>query len=460
MRPEEIQTRPDYLNIVRHLPELTYGGLKYKFFGDRRVIIDAIGSLLRRNEYGITSLKNLPGLSQSIHIFHSLESLQALGSNNSIDKPDILGALITGDEKGKEFVMGPGKSEDYQEQLTLAEPFIERKKTRLKTTVGLLAPEHFKLFHSPSDLRQLELSANAFKMHATKLILYDIFPAHDWSDEEVVYLLAETDKNIEVFGEGYQNGILKGQSVTEIEKNKAIKERQAAHMEFYRSLYVEEQEHIGVDADQLGLLSVFTRNGVLESSAIAATTNFFTASAETIANSMHEFAYQTARNPNIWNELQQLKQNDTATYRRKLRNAIYESVRIINPLPILLREATADTVINTIHLKKGDIAIAFLPGVLMDKQLFPNPQYMRPDLELSEEQIATIHVAWGLESQNDTTIDRFCKGYAYSIAAITGTIEYLLDNYEAPKLLSRFGNEIRMSGTQGRKSRVSLLRIT
>jgi cytochrome P450 len=47
--------------------------------------------------------------------------------------------------------------------------------------------------------------------------------------------------------------------------------------------------------------------------------------------------------------------------------------------PIVIRRAVADTVFNTVEVKKGDQVIAWTQAAMLDPTVFPRPGLLRPD---------------------------------------------------------------------------------
>ncbi|MGB1013173.1 MAG: hypothetical protein ACPG4T_03480, partial [Nannocystaceae bacterium] len=72
------------------------------------------------------------------------------------------------------------------------------------------------------------------------------------------------------------------------------------------------------------------------------------ASYETVATSLTELVYQLSYAPALWNEL---VASGGEARRRLIKHALYEAVRIINPLPFLLRRAERAC---TLRIKRGE----------------------------------------------------------------------------------------------------------
>lgn len=71
--------------------------------------------------------------------------------------------------------------------------------------------------------------------------------------------------------------------------------------------------------------------------------------------------------------------------------------------PIVLREAAADTVFNTVAVSKGDRMVAWTQAAMMDATVFPRPELLRPDRPGDH----YLHFGGGLHACAGRIVNRF-----------------------------------------------------
>ncbi len=431
---------------LRHPVELTRAIRE----SDQEIMIQTLLTLSNQNEGNHVFVINAPKI-PPLYIVHSQQGIMEVGNNPAIDKPDVLPAITTGNTEAFDWIMGSGFADGkvnpkYTEQSKVAMPFIERKRKGLAAVVERHAANNLTPEPDGSVIDLHKLQA-----YSAGIILGDIFPAHNWDEDEVGRFVTMTERASLAIGPAFQNSVIRGLPLDQVIDSDLMRTTQETLKAEFRALLTEE-EKIG-QSDNKGLLRALKDAAAIPDSdaafddAMATTMNFFAASYETVATSMNEFNYQMGQNPELWYEMQELAISKPAEYNRKMGNILYESVRLVNPLAILLRKTTADVVVAGRAIPADSLIIAFPPAVLQDPQLFPNPKEMRTDL--SEPQKQAIRLAWGIDAGEDADIDRFCKGYAYAVAAMRTTFDFLLRNFNAPQLDLEY-DPIRMTGTQKR----------
>jgi cytochrome P450 len=80
--------------------------------------------------------------------------------------------------------------------------------------------------------------------------------------------------------------------------------------------------------------------------------------------------------------------------------------------PIVLRKAAADTTISDVEVKQGDRIFAWTQAAMLDAEVFPDPQYLRPDRPTA----AYLHFGAGLHPCAGRVVN------AFQIPALVGAL--------------------------------------
>ena len=80
--------------------------------------------------------------------------------------------------------------------------------------------------------------------------------------------------------------------------------------------------------------------------------------------------------------------------------------------PIVLRKAAADTSISDVEIKQGDRIFAWTQAAMLDAEVFPDPQYLRPDRPPT----AYLHFGAGLHPCAGRVVN------AFQIPALVGAL--------------------------------------
>ncbi len=383
-----------------------------------------------------------------IMVVHSPAGLQAMAEEPALDKgaTDDLAVAIAGEVGAYEAIMGRSQGEPrYHRQIETIHGVIKRRQRGLRGVVEARVSEHF----APP----CEFSLRAAQHFAASVILGDIFPARAWSDRACAEFVDALEVNALVLGPATQRSAMGGEGAEQVLRRRGVAAAAARYERLYSGLAEEER---ACPNGQEGLLTTLERAGLRWSDIKAVLTTLISASYETVATSLTELLYQLTAEPALW---RRLAASEGEERRRLVRHALYEAVRIIDPLPILLRRAERRCTLQIgegegarrIDLDAGQLVLGLLARPLLDPRIFPEPLRMR--LDLSAAQVEVIRLAWGLRAKREAETtggaDRFCKGFAYSVTMLSATLEALLHSCEAPTLLA--DGPIQMYGTRSRR---------
>jgi len=383
-------------------------------------------------------------ISPRILVAHSIEGLTAMASAPALDKGPTanVAVAVSGDAAAYEAVMGSAREPRYGLQMDVLQGLIKQRQRGLRSLVEARVDEHLAL-PCAFDLK----TAQRF---AASVILEDIFPAHDWSAAAILSFVETIEANAVVIGPAVQSSAMRGASAAAVLRRRGVPEAAASYEAIFADLAHEERAKAST---REGLLTKLERAGLPWCDSKAVLTSLVAASYETVATSLTELVYQLSYSPALWSEL---ATSEGEARRRLVKHALYEAVRIINPLPFLLRRAERACTLRIkrgestreLEIDAGQLVIGLLVRPLLDPARFPDPYRLRLDLDSA--QIEVIRLAWGLRPGPESSAsNRFCKGFAYSVTLLSATLEVLLRNCAPPQRLA--GGPIEMYGTRSRK---------
>jgi cytochrome P450 len=88
---------------------------------------------------------------------------------------------------------------------------------------------------------------------------------------------------------------------------------------------------------------------------------------------------------------------------QRLAGWCWEALRRWPHNPVVIRQAVADTVFNTVEVKKGDQIIAWTQAAMLDPTVFPSPNLLRPDRPIAH----YLHFGGGLHPCAGRVINGF-----------------------------------------------------
>lgn len=366
-------------------------------------------------------------LGKKVLVVHSLNGLQALADNPDIDKApaSLIAVAVSRDPQANDWVLGKtdrhgGSYAAYRDQVV---PYFDAKKRVLKETIRTLFPEYF------NQSEAHEFSVRKMQYFSAAFILSDFFPHHNWNKAEVEEFIDMFEKTVALVGPTVQNATLMGTNINKLINNEKIVAAFDNHNPYFSRLFEEDQ----AGPEPRGLMSALYSVEGNWSKTLANTITTVIASYETIATSMSELIYQAAKNPAIWEALRQASGQRGGEAKNLFINAIYEAVRIITPQGMSARKAERPTTLLGTKVAPNELIIALLTAPMKDPQLFENPETMR--LNLTEEQIAAARFAWWPNPTAEGVIDRRCKGFDYSIAALMELFTEFVTYFEAPQMV-------------------------
>lgn len=266
-----------------------------------------------------------------ILVVHSAAGLKAMASEPAIDKGPTasIAVAIGGDTDAYEPIMGQATSRSYQPQIGLVHAIIKQRQRGLRELVERRFDAHL----APPR----EVGLRAVQYYTASILLQTIFPAHEWSREEIVSLIDALEENALVVGPMAQNAALRGEAVSEILRSAAIRDAAGRYDALYARLAREEQlrqAELALPTDPTaeserqrlrGVATMFADAGLRWPDTKALATTLFSASYETVATSINEPFYQLARHPELWAELrrQQRRRAQAAHQARHLRGGAH-----------------------------------------------------------------------------------------------------------------------------------------
>ena len=432
--------------------------------GDQSIMVSTLLDLARRSPHPDAYLLDARPLGPAILVLHSAEGLRALGEHPALDKGPTanIAVAVTGEAGAYEGIMGPAQGGPYLRQIELLDALIKRVQRGLRRVVQRRVGEHL----APP----CELSIRRVQYFTASVILEQIFPAHAWTPEAIAEVIDALEHNAEWVGPTIQASAMKGHGPTAVLERKGLSEVIDRYERVFAPLAEEERARRSAataptgERDDTepegGLLTQLLRDGLSWADTKALATTFIAASYETVSSVLTEWVYQVSASPPTWRALQDA---EGELRRQRIKASLYEAVRLVTPLPLLLRRAeracTLDIVAGDgtrrpLSIESEQLVMGLNVAPLRDPAVFPDPLRMR--LELDAAQRERIRLAWGLEAA--PTADgpnRFCQGFSYSVALLTATIESLLADYAAPTLVR--DAEIDMVGTQARRRFVARL---
>lgn len=432
---------------MRHRPEI-WRGLRR---GDQQLMINTLLDLGRRTEHPDAFMLDARPLGPKILVVYSAPGLQAMADCAALDKGPTqnIAIAISGDTSAYEGIMGPAQGRPYGEQIAILDAMIKRSLGGLRGRVRARARAHL----APPcsfTLRQ----AHYF---SASVILDDVFPAHDWSLAQIAETIDVLETNAKHVGPLIQNSALRGEDPVQVLDAPGMEQVATRYEHLFGALAEQErQREAGADdtSPRVGLLTQLAAQGLTWSDTKALVNNFVAASYETVSTALAEWVYQVTKHPSLWRELQQTQGDQQ---RQRIKASLYEAVRIMAPLPLLLRRAEQACTLSiepasgpnrSVAIEAGQLVIGLNIAPLWDPLVFPRPETMR--LQLDGPQRKRIRLAWGLQpSRSQSAPDRFCQGFSYSVALLTATIEFLLEHCEGPKMLH--DAPLQMFGTRSRR---------
>lgn len=435
--------------------------------GDQSVMMSALLDLARKSTHPDAYLLDGRPVAPPILVVYSAEGLQAVGDCAALDKGPTanIAVAITGDATTYEGIMGPAQGCPYTRQIAMIDSIIKRSQQGLRRRAEQRVVEHL----APP----CEFSLRRAQYFTASVILAQLFPAHRWTTEAITEMIDVVEKNNQWLGPTIQASALRGESADAVLGAEGLDEVVERYERVFSALAREERERrAAADPDApdapdslpadpyLGISTRLAQEGLSWPDTKALINSFFAASYETVSTSLTEWVYQMAKNPALWDSLRRAEGDER---RQRVKASLYEAVRLIAPLPILLRRAewpctlevvAADGRRRPLAIEAGQLVLGLNIAPLRDPEVFPEPQSMR--LSLTTVQRDRIRLAWGLRaSKSADGPDRFCQGFSYSIALMKATIDALLRDYEAPSMIT--DSPIHMFGTQARRDFVAHL---
>ena len=427
--------------------------------GDQSILINTLLDLARAAEHPDAYVLDTRPVGPALLVVYSAEGLRALGSCAAIDKRPTGGIAIavSGQRDAYEGIMGMATDGPYAAQIELVDAVIKRVQRGLKRAVQRRVAEHL----APP----CEFTTRQVQYLTASVILDQFFPAHAWTRAAITETIDALEHNSEVIGPLMQTIAMRGLDPTTVLAHRDHPGVVARYEGLLGPLAEEERAAVsrGDGERDVGLITQLEREGTAWPDIKALVTTFVAASYETVSSTLTEWVYQVSASPSTWRALQDAEGNER---RRRIQASIYEAVRIATPLPILLRQAERACELDveaspehggrrSLAIERGQLILGLNLAPLLDPAVFPDPLRMR--LELDPTQRDRIRLAWGLEARERSGApNRFCQGFHYSIALMTATIERLLDDYAAPKLVQ--DSPIVMLGTRARRRFVAQLR--
>jgi cytochrome P450 len=163
---------------------------------------------------------------------------------------------------------------------------------------------------------------------------------------------------------------------------------------------------------QLGtdMMGALLRDGLLDDDGVRRTLGgMLVGSIDTTATAVAKIIAILGQDPKLRKQIY-ADRNDSA----KLSMWCLEALRRWPHNPLVLRRASVDTVLSGTDVKAGDTVVAFTQAAMLDPDVFPEPNLLKPDRPLS----AYLHYGGGLHP---------CAGRAINDFQITTLVRQLLE---------------------------------